>query len=105
MSPRNPAIEARDGGYYVAGTRVSLDSVAWALRRGENPARILAELPAIGSMDLLGEAIRFVEGNPEWIEEYLSAQSARYERLRRSNPESLARKARNFRAEAARKPA
>ena len=30
-------VEERNGGYYVAGTRVSLDSIVHAFRRGESP--------------------------------------------------------------------
>ena len=29
-------VELRDGGYYVAGTRVSLDAVVYAFRGGES---------------------------------------------------------------------
>ena len=38
-------IEQRDGGYYVAGTRISLDSVVYAFNRGDSPERILEEFP------------------------------------------------------------
>jgi hypothetical protein len=30
-------IEEPDGNYYVAGTRISLDSIVHAFRRGESP--------------------------------------------------------------------
>jgi hypothetical protein len=33
-------IEERDGAYYVAGTRISLDSIVHAFRRGESPETI-----------------------------------------------------------------
>ena len=33
-------IEERDGSYYVAGTRISLDSIVHAFRRGESPETI-----------------------------------------------------------------
>ena len=33
-------VEQRNGGYYVAGTRVSLDSVVCAFRRGSSPESI-----------------------------------------------------------------
>ena len=33
-------IELRNGGYFVAGTRVSLDSIAYAFRAGESPETI-----------------------------------------------------------------
>jgi hypothetical protein len=34
-------VERRDGGYYVTGTRVSLDSVVYAFLRGESPEGIV----------------------------------------------------------------
>ena len=33
-------IEQRDGNYYIAGTRVSLDSIVHAFRQGESPETI-----------------------------------------------------------------
>jgi len=33
-------VEQRNGGYYVAGTRVSLDSIVYAFLRGETPEGI-----------------------------------------------------------------
>ena len=36
-----PYIEIRNGGYYVAGTRISLDSVVYLFRDGESPEGIL----------------------------------------------------------------
>jgi len=33
-------IEKRDGNYYVAGSRISLDSIVHAFRRGESPETI-----------------------------------------------------------------
>jgi uncharacterized protein (DUF433 family) len=35
-------IEQRNGGYYVHGTRISLDSVVYAFNQGDWPERILA---------------------------------------------------------------
>jgi hypothetical protein len=43
-------IEQRDGGYYVAGTRISLDSVVYAFNRGESPERILEQFPLLGRL-------------------------------------------------------
>jgi uncharacterized protein (DUF433 family) len=33
-------IEERDSNYYVVGTRISLDSIVYAFRRGESPETI-----------------------------------------------------------------
>ena len=42
MAPiKSDYVEQRNGGYYVADSRVSLDSVVYAFRRGEAPETIL----------------------------------------------------------------
>ena len=41
-------VEKRDGGYYVAGTRVSLDSVVGEFRKGRSPEGILQAFPMLG---------------------------------------------------------
>jgi hypothetical protein len=50
-------IEERDGNYYIACTRISLDSIVHAFRRGESPETIclkmlLARRQGSGSMNL-----------------------------------------------------
>ena len=37
-------IEDRDGNYYIAGTRISLDSIVHAFRRGESAETICQNL-------------------------------------------------------------
>jgi uncharacterized protein (DUF433 family) len=37
---RSEYIEQRDGGYYVAGTRVSLDSIVYSFKAGDSPETI-----------------------------------------------------------------
>ena len=46
--PANPNIERRSEGYYIAGTRISLESIAHALRRGETVHRRIGERPRDG---------------------------------------------------------
>ena len=43
-------IERRNGGYYVAGTRISLDSVVYSFNRGKSPEQILEGYPLLGSL-------------------------------------------------------
>ena len=38
-------IEQRDGGYYIAGTRIGLDSIILAFKDGESPETILQSFP------------------------------------------------------------
>jgi uncharacterized protein (DUF433 family) len=51
-------IEQREGGYYVAGTRVSLDSLVYAFRSGESPEMIQQQFPALSLEQVYG-AIAF----------------------------------------------
>jgi uncharacterized protein (DUF433 family) len=43
----NDYVEQREGGYYVAGARVSLDSVVYAFRDGESPETIQQNFPSL----------------------------------------------------------
>ena len=40
-------VEQRKGGYYVAGTRVSLDSIVYAFKDGESPETIRQNFPSL----------------------------------------------------------
>lgn len=74
-------IEKRQGGYYVAGTRVSLDSVVYAFLRGESPEGIADSFPALSLEQVYG-AIAFYLGRREHIDAYLESGQAEFERLR-----------------------
>ena len=47
-------IEQRDGGYYVAGTRLSLDSLVYAFRGGESPETIQQQFPSLSFEQVYG---------------------------------------------------
>lgn len=51
-------VEERNGGYYVAGSRVSLDSVVYAFREGESAEAIQQNFPALTLEQVYG-AIAF----------------------------------------------
>ena len=40
MTTDFPYVDFRSGGYYVAGTRVSLDSIVYSFRSGDSPETI-----------------------------------------------------------------
>lgn len=40
-------IEQRHGGYYVAGTRISLDSVVCSFKEGQSPEAIQEDFPSL----------------------------------------------------------
>jgi uncharacterized protein (DUF433 family) len=55
-------IEQREGGYYVAGTRASLDSLVYAFRSGESPETIQQQFPTLSLEQVYG-AIAFYLGH------------------------------------------
>lgn len=81
-------IEERDGGYYIAGTRVSLDSIVHLFQDGESPEAILRSFPMAGPLVRIYGAITFYLENKEKIEEYLSAQEQRWDALKREHPKA-----------------
>jgi uncharacterized protein (DUF433 family) len=74
-------VEQRNGGYYVAGTRVSLDSVVYAFRRGESAERIAYEFEALTLSQIEG-AIAFYLANREMVDASLVRQKQAFERMR-----------------------
>jgi|SRR5579863_3324709 uncharacterized protein (DUF433 family) len=82
-------VEQRDGGYFVAGTRVSLDSVVYAFLRGESPEGIADSWPALTLEQVFG-ALSFYLANRDSVDQYLSDGKREFhalrERSRQANP-------------------
>ena len=74
-------IEERNGGYYIAGTRISLDSVVYAYLRGESSEGIAESFPAL-SMEQVFGALTYYAANREEVDRYLSAGRVEFEALR-----------------------
>jgi uncharacterized protein (DUF433 family) len=55
-------IEERDGGYYVAGTRVSLDSIVQCFNEGLSPEAILEEFGTLTLAQVFGAMQVFTFG-------------------------------------------
>lgn len=72
-------IEQRNGGYYVAGTRISLDSVVYAFNRGESPEQILEDYPLLGSTGKAEGAIAFYLDHKVEVDEYLEKSAREFE--------------------------
>ena len=72
-------IEQHDGGYYVAGTRISLDSVVYAFNRGESPERILEEFPLLRKLSRIYGAIAFYLDHKAEIDKYLEETEREFE--------------------------
>jgi uncharacterized protein (DUF433 family) len=83
-------IEQRNGGYYVAGTRISLDSVVYAFNRGESPEQILEGFPLLDSLARVYGAIAFYRDHKPQIDQYLIDEEREFEAagipLEQANP-------------------
>ena len=73
-------VEQRNGGYYVAGTRISLDSVVYAFLRGETPEGIQDSYTALSLEQIFG-ALAYYLANRLVIDEYLRQGEIEYDRL------------------------
>jgi len=76
-------IEQRDGNYYVAGTRVSLDSLVYAFRRGESPETICQNFELLSLEEVYG-AIAYYLANQSEIDAYLIHQEEKWAEGRRN---------------------
>lgn len=81
-------VDERDGGYYVAGTRIGLSSIVHAFLAGESPDEILRAFPLAGPLVKIYGAITFYLENTEKVEEYLKETDRRWEALRREYPKA-----------------
>lgn len=92
--PAFPYLEERNGGLYVAGTRVSLDSVVIRFREGASPERIVQSFPTLKLSQVYGAIAYYLE-NEETISEHIAESQRELERsvppLSRTNPELFAR--------------
>jgi len=80
-------VEQRDGGYFVKGTRVSLDSVVYAFLRGESPEGIADSFPALQLEDIFG-ALAFYMANRDSVDQYLEDGRREFETLRHRSREN-----------------
>jgi uncharacterized protein (DUF433 family) len=76
-------IEERDGNYYVAGTRISLDSIVHAFRRGESPETICQNFELLRLEEVYG-AIAYYLANQADVDAYLIGQNEKWEQGRRN---------------------
>jgi uncharacterized protein (DUF433 family) len=80
-------IEERDGNYYVADTRISLDSIVHAFRRGDSPETICQNFELLRLEEIYG-AIAYYLANLADIDAYLIRQNEKWAEGR-SNAEPL----------------
>ena len=71
-------IEQRNGGYYVAGTRISLDSVVCSFNEGQSPEAIQDDFPLLKRSQIYG-AIAFYLDHQTEIDKYLEDAQREFE--------------------------
>jgi len=77
-------VEFRDQGYWIAGTRVSLDSVVFTFQGGLSPETIATECFPTLTLEQVYGAITYYLSNKTKVDEYLQQVQAETERLRES---------------------
>ncbi len=75
-------VEERDGGYYVAGSRVSLDSIVQCFNEGLSPETIAGEFETLTLAQVFGAIAFYLENQPA-IDIYRLRQLKRFESARR----------------------
>jgi uncharacterized protein (DUF433 family) len=87
-------VEKREGGFYIAGTRVSLDSVVYEFRTGSSPESIAQSFPVLRLEEVYG-GITFYLANQREIDEYLKVSEKEYakqvQEARAKDPQLYAR--------------
>ena len=76
-----------DDGYWITGTRVSLDSVILAFLDGLSPETIVAECFPVLTLEQVYGAITYYLGHQNEINTYLKKSDAEFETLRRKTNE------------------
>ncbi len=80
----NRYVEKRDEGFWVAGKRISLDSVVYAFRRGQSPESIRRSFPLLTLEEIYG-AIAFYLANQTEIDGYLIREEKELEAMRQDS--------------------
>ncbi|HEY7320823.1 MAG TPA: DUF433 domain-containing protein [Candidatus Binatia bacterium] len=76
-------VDQRDQGYWVAGTRVSLDSIVYAFLDGRTAESIAQSFPVLTLEQVYG-AIAFYLANRSKIDSYLAQVRVDFEALRQA---------------------
>lgn len=78
-------VEQHDGGYWVAGTRISLDSVVMAYKNGLSAETIATEcFPSLTLEQVNGALAYYLSHRPE-IDAYLQQADLEFEALRQTH--------------------
>jgi uncharacterized protein (DUF433 family) len=66
----NEYIEQRNSGYYIAGTRISLESVVYSFERGNSPEAIQQSFPLLKLPQIYGAIAYYLDHQTE-VRRYL----------------------------------
>lgn len=77
----HPYIEERNGGYYVRGSRVSLDSIVYSWQQGQDAEAIRESFPTLELVEIYGAIAYYLDHRAE-IDQYLKEWEAKYEAQR-----------------------
>ncbi len=87
-------VEQRNGGYYIRGTRVSMDSIVYSFRDGESPETIRQSFPSLTLEQVYG-AITFYLAHRDAVDANIREGEEELERtvphLSKTRPELYAR--------------
>jgi len=83
--PVSELIESRGPGYYIVGSRISLDTIANCLRHGDTVESILEGFPSL-EREEVERVIVYIRENQASVDAYLEEAARRYEELRKQNP-------------------
>jgi uncharacterized protein (DUF433 family) len=84
----NLYVEQRDHGYWIAGTRVSLDSVILAFLDGLSPEAVVTECFPVLTLEQVYGAITYYLAHRTEIDAYLQQAQAEFEVLRQRTHEA-----------------
>lgn len=76
-------VEQRNGGYWIEGTRISLDSVVYSFLNGESPESIAQYFPLLTLEQVYG-SIAFYLANRELIDQYLKDAETEFLKMRQT---------------------
>jgi len=75
-------VEQRDEGYWIAGTRVSLDSIVFAFLDGLSPETIVTECFPVLTLEQVYGAITYYLAHRAEIDRYLQQADVEFDALR-----------------------
>jgi uncharacterized protein (DUF433 family) len=78
-------VEQRDQGYWISGSRVSLESVIFAFLDGLSPETIAAECFPVLSLEQVYGAITYYLSRRQEVDTYLRQMNAEFEAFQQAN--------------------